>query len=93
MHAALFQWDMQQAFDLVNRRKLWEAVELSNFPMEILQRSLTPYDWPRHCIGSNNILGEQTWATRGIGPGSPHATHELQVYLAASMLVLKKPLP
>ena len=49
--------------------------------MEIARLSLGAYGWDRRIIGSYQLAGSTSKASRGIAAGSPFATAELKVYL------------
>ena len=75
-----WNWDLQKAFDYVNRIILWEKAKAAGYPMGSLATALVSYGWGRRFI-LNREVSKEIRSGRGIAAGSPFAPYELAVYL------------
>ena len=48
-------WDLQKAFDHVDRRKLWEAGRREGYPLSVLRLSLLSYGWSRRFLWNSEV--------------------------------------
>ncbi len=82
-------WDLQKAFDHVDRQVLWKMVEAQGFPMDLLATSLVSYGWGRNFV-LNTEVSRRIYAHRGIAAGSPYAPYELAVHLVGLIEIVRQ---
>ncbi len=80
-----WNWDLQKAFDHVDRQTLWSKAFEAGYTMCALASSLVSYGWRRRFILNREVLREIR-SSRGIAARSPFAPYELAVYLEGLMV-------
>ncbi len=74
-------WDLQKAFDHVDRGLLWQAAGRHGYPKSVLATSLVSYGWGRRFLLTTEV-SRMLLSHRGIAAGSPYAPYELALQVA-----------
>ena len=83
-----WNWDLQKAFDHVDRKILWSKAREADYPMGILATSLNSYGWSRRFI-LNREVSPVIRAGRGVAAGSLYGPYELAVYVAGIIVIVR----
>jgi len=80
-------WDVSKAFDRALHHKLVEPADKQNYPLKIMRLSLLSYIFERRIV-FDNLVGKALRPTRGIGPGSAFAVHELAIIMHPAVVAV-----
>jgi hypothetical protein len=84
-----WNWDLQKAFDHVDRKILWRKAEEAGYPMGLLATSLVSYGWSRRFI-LNREVSQEIKSGRGVAAGSPYGPYELAVYVDGLIHIVRE---
>ena len=79
MHTGAFLWDLSNYYEHLDRRRLWQRAESTDFPLAVAAVALNQYAARRY-IGLESLAMDALYPEKGIAAGCGLATYWVQVY-------------
>jgi hypothetical protein len=81
VNAAIIAYDLEKAYDLVNRDTLWETMEAMGYPSQFIDRLKTLYSITQLCpLNGSSIVGTIDEA-QSVRQGCPLSIHLFAIYI------------
>jgi hypothetical protein len=81
-------WDVSKAFDRAFHPKLVELADKQNYPVKILRLGILSSCFGKRIV-VDSLVGQALKPTRGIGPGSAFAVHELAIIMYPAVVAVR----
>ncbi len=90
--AACLYWDLESFFECVDRTKLMQRAEASEFPMPVIRLSMAMYAAPR-ILSMGGRIAREVWPKRGVGAGCGLANTYVKIFTLIPLDELVPKLP